>query len=76
MRIRARGYAAAVGVTVLALVATACGGSSGSGSGSSSEVPAGDQVRTEISAPSDGAGRSEVRLVPGSAGALSHCGGR
>ncbi|HEY5353930.1 MAG TPA: ABC transporter substrate-binding protein [Streptosporangiaceae bacterium] len=36
MRIRARGYAAAVGVTVLALVATACGGSSGSGSGSSS----------------------------------------
>ena len=36
MRIRTRGYAAAVGVTVLALVATACGGSSGSGSGSSS----------------------------------------
>jgi peptide/nickel transport system substrate-binding protein len=32
MRIRARGYAAAVGVTVLALVATACGGSSGGGS--------------------------------------------
>ncbi len=34
MRIRTRGYAAAVGVTVLALVATACGGSSGGGGGS------------------------------------------
>src|ERR1022692_3719789 len=46
-----------------------------SGSGSSSEVPAGDQVRTEISAPSEGAGRSEVRLVPGSAGGAPHFGG-
>ena len=32
MRIRTRGYAAAVGVAALALVATACGGSSGGGS--------------------------------------------
>ena len=36
MRIRTRGYAAAVGLAVLALVATACGGSSGSTSTGSS----------------------------------------
>ena len=36
MRIRTRGYAAAVGLAVLALVATACGGSSGSTSSGSS----------------------------------------
>ena len=36
MRIRTRGYAAAVGLAVLALVATACGGSSGSPSTGSS----------------------------------------
>ena len=36
MRIRTRGYAAAVGLAVLALVATACGGSSGSPSSGSS----------------------------------------
>jgi peptide/nickel transport system substrate-binding protein len=38
MRIRTRGYAAAVGVAVLALVATACGGSSGSGGSTSTSA--------------------------------------
>jgi peptide/nickel transport system substrate-binding protein len=43
MRIRTRGYAAAVGVAVLALVATACGGSSGGG-GSTSGTGGGSQT--------------------------------
>ena len=46
MRIRTRGYAAAVGLAVLALVATACGGSSGSTSSGSSS--GGSQTFTHL----------------------------